>query len=811
MIGQILFWYILLVLLGWLTFPLTFRLFRKLADRGYAISRILGLLLWGFGFWLLASLGLLQNQPGAILLVLALLVGISAWSGWGRWAEIWSWVKAQWRLILVTEMVFLLAFGFMVVVRGANPAASGTEKPMELAFINAILHSETFPPHDPWLSGYAISYYHFGYILAAMLAKVTGTSGGVAFNLMLSAVFALSAVGAYGVLYDLLSTLQKTEKGFKRVLGWALLGPVFLLLIGNLEAILEMLHQLGVGWDLATGTSSFWQWINIEALLNPPSEPLKLIPQRFWWWWQSSRVLQDIDLTGAVSSLSPIDEFPAFSYVLGDLHPHVLVMPFVMLVVNLALNIYQGAMDEGNPVRILGITIPFKWDLFVISAILVGGIIFMNTWDLPIYFSLLVGAFLLRQVSKKGWSGERIHEVLTLAIPLGVLSFVLYLPFLISFQSQAGGILPNVYYPTRGLYLWIMFGTLLIPIFLFFGWLWRKKAKPEWKLSGILVGCLLAALVVINLALALGIARMDLGQQLIAEQGQTSVWGLLSAALGHRLAYGVSLVTLVALLVIGLAYLIGTLQKKADGEGKEDHGPAGFVLLMVVLGGLMVLAPEFVYLRDNFGTRMNTVFKFYYQAWMLWSLAAAFASVVLLRKGSWLARIVIVIIIVMGLAFSVMAYPDKTDNFSFSAGFTLDAGAYWALYQSDEAAAIDWLSAAELGTVAEAVGGQYSSYARVATFSGQPTVLGWPGHEGQWRGGYAEVGNREVDIRDLYETADWETTLNIIRQYNIRYIFIGSLENSTYAVNPYKFEQNLDLGFEQGSIRVYIVPQTLLE
>ncbi|MBG0788382.1 MAG: hypothetical protein H0S79_25105, partial [Anaerolineaceae bacterium] len=679
MIWQIIIWYLLLVVLGWLTFPLTFRLFRKVADRGYAISRILGLILWGFAFWLLASLGLLQNQPGAILFVLALLVGVSVWSGWGRWAEIWAWVQSHWRLILVTELVFLVAFGFMVVVRAANPAASGTEKPMELAFINAILHSETFPPHDPWLSGYAISYYHFGYIIAAMLAKVTATSGGVAFNLMLSAVFSLSAVGAYGVIYDLLSAHQKTEKGSKNVIGWALLGPIFLLLVGNLEVVLEMLHQRGVGWDLATGTSAFWQWINIEALLNPPSQPLQWVPQRFWWWWQSSRVLQDIDLMGVVSPLSPIDEFPAFSYVLGDLHPHVLVMPFVMLVINLALNIYQGAMDEETPISLFGLPIPFKWDLFFVSAVLVGGIIFMNTWDLPVYFSLLVGAFLLRQVKVKGWAAERIGEALTLAVPLGVLSFIFYLPFLVSFQSQAGGILPNVYNPTRGLYLWVMFGTLLVPIFLFFGRLFGQRSKTDWKWSGILVGGLLAALVVINLAIALKIGTMELGQQLIVQQGQTSVGGLLQSALVHRLTYGFGLLTIVTLLVIGLAFLIGRLQKNDPEVEQQDQGPVGFVLLMVILGGLMVLAPEFIYLRDNFGTRMNTIFKFYYQAWMLWSLAAAYASVVLLRKGNWLSRIVIVLFIVMGLSFSVFAFPNKTDNFNFGTEFTLDASAYWAL------------------------------------------------------------------------------------------------------------------------------------
>lgn len=811
MIGQMIFWYVLLVILGWLTFPLTFRLFRKVADRGYAVSRILGLLLWGFGFWLLASLGLLQNQAGAILLVLALLAAVSAWSGWGRWQALWDWVRANWQVILVTELVFFAAFGFMVVVRGANPAATGTEKPMELAFINAILHSETFPPHDPWLSGYAISYYHFGYILAAMLAKVTGASGGVAFNLMLSAVFAMSAAGAYGVLLDLLAARQKEPQGVQKFLGWALLGPVFLLFVSNLEAVLEMVHQLGVGWDLSTGTSSFWQWINIEALLNPPSEPLTLIPQRFWWWWQASRVVQDIDLLGNVSSLSPIDEFPAFSYVLGDLHPHVLVMPFVTLVINLAFNIYQGALDADQPTHLLGIEIPFKWDLFWVSAVIVGGLIFLNTWDLPVYFCLLVGAFLIRQVSRKGWSGERIREALTLAIPLGGLAVILYLPFLISFQSQAGGILPNVYYPTRGLYLWVMFGTLLVPIFLFFGSLRRKKARADWKWGAILVGGLVLLLAVITLVLGLAVARMDIGQQLIAEQGQTSVWGLFSAALGHRLQYGAGLLTLVALLVIGLAYLIGSLKKDDPAEPPQPRGPEGFVLLMVVLGGLMVIAPEFVYLRDNFGTRMNTVFKFYYQAWMLWSLAAAYASVTLLRKGSVFSRIVIVLVIVLGLAYPVLAYPDKTDNFQFSTGFSLDAGGYLALYQPDEAAAIEWLAAAEPGTVAEAVGGQYSSYARVATLSGQPTVLGWPGHEGQWRGGYSEVGNREADIRTLYETADWEAALGILRQYDIRYVFIGSLENSTYAVNPLKFEQGLDLGFVQGDVQIFIVPQTLLD
>jgi uncharacterized membrane protein len=111
--------------------------------------------------------------------------------------------------------------------------------------------------------------------------------------------------------------------------------------------------------------------------------------------------------------------------------------------------------------------------------------------------------------------------------------------------------------------------------------------------------------------------------------------------------------------------------------------------------------------------------------------------------------------------------------------------------------------------VAEAVGGQYSGYARVSTLSGQSTVLGWPGHEGQWRGGYEEVGSRESDIRTLYETPDWGTALEIIQRYDIRYIYVGGLEWSTYSLVVEKFEQNLSPGFQQGNVTVYVVPDTL--
>jgi YYY domain-containing protein len=806
MMGSLLSWTLLSIFLGAISFPLAYRLFSKLPDRGYTFNRILGLLLWGFFFWILTSFNLLQNRPGGILFALSLLVAASIWAGWGRWKRIWNWVKSHWRLILASEIVFLTALCFMALVRASNPEATGTEKPMELAFINAILNSDSFPPKDPWLSGYAISYYHFGYILAAMIAKMTFTSGGVAFNLMLSLVFGMSALGAYGVLYNLLVSSKKVYKKGINNLGWALFGPMFLLFVSNLEAILEMLHQAGIAWDMTGGTSRFWEWINIESLNIPPRPPLTPIPQRFWWWWQASRVIQDIDLQGVVSPLSPIDEFPAFSFVLGDLHPHVLVMPFVMLLIGMAINVYLGGMR--GKTKIFGLKLPFRLEQFALGAVVLGGIAFLNTWDLPVYFALFTGAFVLNRVKKKGWHWNRLSEFLSLAFPLGIFSLLLYLPFFLSFQSQAGGILPNIYYPTRGLYLWVMFGPLFIPIFLFFAWLFRKRKRAEWRLGLMVTLILVLLLYIISILLGFVVSRMDLGQQLIASQGESSFGGLVLSALGHRLSYGFSLLTLFLLLGVGLAYLFGLSPRK--NLGKEMRSPLPFVLLMIVLGGVMVLAPEFVFLRDNFGARMNTIFKFYYQAWMLWSLAAAFGAVWVMKKGALISRLLVILFVILGLVYPVFAYLDKTNAFQPPTGYTLDASAYMAQYQPDEAAAINWLSQAPDGVVAEAIGGQYSGYARVSTLSGQPAVLGWPGHEGQWRGGYEEVGSREPDIRTLYETPNWDSAQEIIRRYQIRYIFVGGLEMSTYALNINKFEQNLSIGFQLGNVSVFVVPETLL-
>jgi uncharacterized membrane protein len=229
-----------------------------------------------------------------------------------------------------------------------------------------------------------------------------------------------------------------------------------------------------------------------------------------------------------------------------------------------------------------------------------------------------------------------------------------------------------------------------------------------------------------------------------------------------------------------------------------------------LVGVALTAFPEFFYLRDQFGTRMNTIFKFYFEAWILWGIVAAYASVDLMTclKGfkAWIFNVIWIVTIIGGLAYPVVMLLYKTNNFN-PAQWTLDGNAYLKNYYGDDYTAIQWLDQQPLGIVSEAIGGSYSDYAIVSTRTGMPTVLGWPGHEGQWRGGYTEVGSREADIKELYVTDDWSKALEIIQRYNIRYIYLGSMEKNLYKTDGAKLKANLPVIYANNSVSIFEVPQ----
>ncbi len=471
-------WWLASGVLGWIAAPLTWRLFSRLPDRGQGFSRPLGLLFVGYLLWLGSTLRILRNDLGGVLGAVIVLGVLSYVAVSGRWAEFTRWIRDRRPTLLAMEFVFLALFASWAFVRANNPEIVATEKPMELAFLNSIVRSEYFPPLDPWLSGFAISYYYFGYVLLSTMTLLTGVSTGVAFNLGISLWFGMTGLGAFALLYNLL-----TIRGGSPNLRGALLGPIFVLITGNLEGFLDALHSRHLFWrQLPNGqfVSEFWRWLDLKDLVNPPAGAPTWIPERYLWWWRASRVVRDVNLGGF--DVEVIDEFPFFSFLLADNHPHVLVLPFVLAALALALNVFLGRDTEslsyvtladlrarsgqfftwglvglvgviGLRVGIglaggeaastalaaglrIGLLLPAAALVLAVvalasfgrlptavsrsefwsSAWLFGGLAFLNTWDFPIYLTILLAAVWWRMRLRSVREQAQILTVTAIAI-----------------------------------------------------------------------------------------------------------------------------------------------------------------------------------------------------------------------------------------------------------------------------------------------------------------------------------------------------------------------------------------------------------
>ncbi len=509
---------------------------------------------------------------------------------------------------------------------GANPEIVGTEKTDGSCFINGIYQSPSFPPNDPWLSGYAISYYYFGYLIVAALMHLLGTASGTAFNLAVALTFALTAATSSGLLINLL--LQKAQdlsqnidrKKLRRILLVSLLAPLFILIVSNGEGFLEMLHSRGIFWqDQADGVavSGFWQWLDIQDLTQAPSQPLDWTPSRMGgtWWWRASRVLQDYTISG--QSREVIDEFPFFSYLLADLHPHVLAMPYVQLALYAAFYVLRFSISAaGNGNRLWAY---FKSPVMWFLALTTGSLLFLNTWDFPIYFGLISLAFIVPVFKNEGWGRASWRKFFSFALSFGAACIFLYFPFLAGLSSQAGGLLPSLVFRTRAVHFWVMFFPQIMVLAIFLGSKVRKNFAWRKWLNVFLAG-LIICLVLFMLSLMIP-ALGQIGPQLLSRLGSSNsanIQLLLSAnqsLLGVYDAQSNSQLITQAIqqfisrpvLVLGLLLtitLIWTLLFNPAENSEEESSPVErqvhpsdtFIYLVILMGALLAIFPEFFYL-----------------------------------------------------------------------------------------------------------------------------------------------------------------------------------------------------------------------
>ncbi|MCX7683175.1 MAG: DUF2298 domain-containing protein, partial [Anaerolineae bacterium] len=294
-------WYLILQLFGLAALPLCLWLFHRLPDRGYGFARPLGLLVGGWLFWLFTTLGWTHNTAGGILTALALLCIAGLLLRTFASTSSPDLNRPALRPVVVSaELLFALSFALWCLVRAYMPRieTGGGEKWMEIAFLRAVLRSTTFPPYDPWLSGFAISYYYFGYVMMAMVTRLAAVPPSIAFNLGIATLFALTCSGAFSLVYNLVAAFASGDyplappcKGRGMLVG-GLLGVLLVAVVGNWGGLLEVLHARGIG------PAAFWQWLDIRDLDTAPVpfSQGSWIPSRFFWWWRASRVVQDLSL-----------------------------------------------------------------------------------------------------------------------------------------------------------------------------------------------------------------------------------------------------------------------------------------------------------------------------------------------------------------------------------------------------------------------------------------------------------------------------------------------------------------------------------
>ncbi|MBN1991739.1 MAG: glycosyltransferase family 39 protein [Anaerolineae bacterium] len=832
-------WWLAVILIGFMTFPLTFFFFHKLPDRGYALSKSFGLLLVSYFVWLNSSLGWLGNTRATAMLAVIILLGFALWVAI-KWRQKIAqfWRQERW-LILVTEIIFLLVYLFFVRLRVLNPDLwqpwQGGEKMLEIGFLNAVVKSATMPPYDPFFAGGVMNYYYYGLFLVGLLIKLTGIRPEIAFNLAVPMLAGLTASNVFSLAGNLSNRGMangKSQSLSARYVIAGLLGILFVVFLGNLEGAAQFLRELG-----QLGTSDFRSAIpGLETVARavsgiPPLIGGERLPA--YNYWDPTRVIPET-----------INEFPYFSFIFADLHPHMIGLPFTALFLSLVYHWLRPArppvtvsasqpadeiagQPENGPLAsnsLLSTLLRWLALPFVLGAVAV-----INTWDLPTYLGLMAAAFLLndyrcleRPLTMQK-SGLLLLKSGIFAGALFTVTYLLYLPFFLNYQAIDVGLgLVHTKTPLdQHLKIWGFFLFILVT------WLWVSLLYPVSRNSLLRV-----------MSLALRRWRVwphlyEIYRRVVKRQtdacrvGLLSLAGMFVIALAlFLLGYGVPayLVPLVALALLLL------FRPEASGEIASLN-------LLAFTGLLVLLGMEFFFLRDWLGGgdyyRMNTLFKFYIQVWLIFGVVAAVTLPQLWAwsgRWSWPGQLAWQDAVLL-LLLATLVYPALGTRTRVNDRFpgddnrppigTLDGLAYMTVGTFEWPAgklielkydyeAIRWLQANVFGTpiIAEAKVGYYREGGmRVAAYTGLPSVLGGL-HQNEQR--YArQVGERDFMINQFWTTPDPRRTLELIDELNITYVYLGQLERITYGDHvAVEFEQlatqgELALVFENEKTKIY--------
>ena len=587
MSGVLGFW-LSAVVIGALALPLSYRFFRRFPDGGAGLSVALGVVLTSYVYFILRVVKVLPFGQGGFVVAVALLALGSAWCISDARARGKRFAPSP--VVCVAMLGLFTAFYFgMVAIRSEVPDISGTEQPMDFLYLNAVLESPSYPPLDPWLSGERASYYYFGYVQVGLLTGVSGVPSSTGYNLGLAYTYAAAAAGG-SVCRARPGALGDSPRA-------AEMAPCDRAVCSRYVAARRDRSAAAFEWAAAHGHApgGLFQLFGLEHRIscdeNMRSECYQLTSAARTTHWYPDEFF--FGSFFGMTRLIPgtIVEYPIFSFLLGDLHPHVTALPLVLLTLGVSAATWRGRGEldwrqwQRRPVET------------VIIALLIGALAFQNAWDILTFSFVFALAVLARNLAS-GQPIEALKNSVSYLAPMAVLAVVAYLPWYRDFSSQASGIYPYVGEGTSPAHAFNQWGPLIFAALLSLVPLQRTDRKAFLDLAPFTLWIPLlpvaawASLAAYHGTLNEGMdARTAAGWWTLALYG-AGIWALSTAAV---VLYG-------------------------------RRSVAALPAALGATGILLLFGSELLFVRDVFfGSvpRLNTVFKLSYQAWVLLSIGGA--------------------------------------------------------------------------------------------------------------------------------------------------------------------------------------------
>lgn len=694
-------WALAMLALAWAAAPLAARLGRGLPDDAIAGALPLGLVLVAFVSWALAQIGVPYPRALAAAVAAAATLGVAGRSAPAARLGL----AAPWLPAPGFVATFLAAFLGFTGLRALVPEIFGAEKLMDVAILGTLLRTDVLPPADPWLAGAPLHYYYGGYLLFAGPARLLPIAPEVVYHL------ALATVGA--VLFTGAAALGAALAG-RRTLG--LLAGLAAAVLGNWDAVAQLVVE---------------------------GRPLAQLDV-----WRVSRVVPDV-----------IDEFPFWSLLHGDLHPHV-----------------------------SGLVVLIAFLVVVVSGTLAPGARLLDAWRAPAAVALLAYTWLANPWDLAGdlavlglaWAGVR-HRA-ACAEAGGA-------------WTRARAAVPAVAGAAVGLVAVAAAATAV-------AWPWLLTGRPPSQGLGRVhaqtaLGPFLVVFGVVLVPVAAGLLRTS--RAWLPAAGERRHFVVAALALALVVAW---IVTASWPFAVAAGVAVAALGLLLTGRERADVGLAALAGAAAVL----VAVTEVAHVRDGYGEqlhRMNTVFKLWFQAWVLLAIAAPAlgwrAAAGRARAWRLVGAAAGALLVASGLVFPVAATTLRAR--SAAQPPTLDGLVHLARERPGDLAAVRWLRAhAEPGAVVlEATGDPYGWFGRIAAYSGVPTVLGWANHERVWRGDDPRIAERADAVRTLYTSDDAVRVDALLARYGVAFVVVGDLERRTYgddrfARDPQRFPVVLRAG-----------------